>query len=207
MPGPLLVIRHAQSEWNAEGLWQGQADPVLSAEGRRQAAAAGKWLAELESFDGVFCSDLARAVETAELLLASMGSAASPVVDAGLREYDVGEWSGRTREEIEARWPGDIARFGAGVLAAPPGGETRASFDARVSDACARIGRAAESARFETILVVAHGGVVRAMARLAGAVEYRVGHLAGYRGRHAAGGLFPERPVDLLELELAPDPT
>lgn len=201
------MIRHAQSEWNAEGLWQGQADPVLAAEGRRQAAAAGEWLAQVESFDGVFCSDLARAVETAEIMLASMGSTASPVIDAGLREYDVGEWSGRTREEIEVRWPGDIARFSAGALGAPPGGETRAAFDDRVSAASARIGLAAGSAGFGPILVVAHGGVVRAMARLAGAVEYRVGHLAGYRGRHAVGGLFPERPVDLLERELAADPT
>ncbi|HVA76039.1 MAG TPA: histidine phosphatase family protein [Acidimicrobiales bacterium] len=207
MPGRLVVIRHAQSEWNAAGLWQGHADPVLSDEGRREARAAGKRLAELDSFDGVFCSDLSRAVETAEILTASMGSIPPPVVEPGLREYDVGEWSGRTRDEIEIRWPGDIARFSCGELPAPPGGETRSAFDDRVSEAAARIGRAAESAGFGAILVVAHGGVVRALARLASAAEYRVGHLAGYRGRHNAGGLLPEEPIDLLELELASDPS
>lgn len=207
MTGRLMLVRHAQSEWNAGGLWQGQADPSLSDVGRHQAAAAGKRLAAEEEFDAVFCSDLSRAVETAEILAASLGLATSPAIEPGLREYDVGEWSGLTREDIEARWPGDIARFGGGDLVAPPGGETRAAFDDRVSQAAARVGRAAVAAGSGSILVVAHGGVVRALARLAGAVEYRVGHLAGYRGSYTGAGLFPEERIDLLELELASDPS
>jgi hypothetical protein len=49
------------------------------------------------------------------------------------------------------------------------------------------------------MLVIAHGGVVRALARAAGQAEYRVGHLAGYRGRHTEAGLFPLHPVNLLD--------
>lgn len=207
MTGHLMLVRHAQSQWNADGLWQGQADPPLSEAGRQQAAAAGKQLAGAEKFDAVFCSDLSRAVETAQILAASLGLDPSPAIEPGLREYDVGEWSGLTREEIEARWPGDIARFGAGVLVAPPGGETRTEFDDRVSQAAARVGRAAAAEGSGPILVVAHGGVVRALARLGGAPEHRVGHLAGYRGTHTPAGLFPKDRIDLLELELASGPS
>jgi hypothetical protein len=55
------------------------------------------------------------------------------------------------------------------------------------------------------VLVVAHGGVVRALARAAGQAEYRVGHLAGYWGEFTAGGLFPDQPVNLLDGKVAPD--
>lgn len=205
MPGPLLILRHAQSEWNAEGLWQGQADPELSAEGRRQASSAAKALAEIETFDLIFSSDLSRAVQTAAIFREVLALTAPIGIDPGLREYDVGEWSGKTRDEIEARWPGDIARFGSGTLAAPPGGETRDQFDSRVLDAAARVALSAAAQGSGGLLVIAHGGVVRALARLTGVAEYRVGHLAGYRGVYREGGLMPEEPIDLLDLELASD--
>lgn len=215
MPGLLVLLRHAQSEWNAEGLWQGQADPELSPEGRRQASAAAKALAATDAFatgtsaagtfDCIFSSDLSRAVQTAAVFREVLGLAGPIGIDPGLREYDVGEWSGKTREEIEARWPGDIARFGAGKLAAPPGGETRDEFDSRVLEAAGRVARSASASGSCGLLVVAHGGVVRALARLAGVGEYRVGHLAGYRGRYEDARLVPEEPIDLLDLELATD--
>ena len=203
MAGRLLLVRHAQSVWNAAGLWQGHADPPLSPEGRDQAAGAGSRLAGF-AFDAVFSSDLSRAVETAEILTASLPSKPLMLIDPGLREYDVGEWSGRLREDIESLWPGDIKRFATGELPAPPGGEDRGEFDTRVLAAAARVAGRAADAGWQSVLVVAHGGVVRSLARLCGAGEYRVGHLAGYRGRHAEGRLFPEEPVDLLEREMAP---
>ena len=204
-PGVLLLLRHAQSEWNAEGLWQGQADPGLSAEGRRQASASGKVLAAIHRFEHIFSSDLSRAVQTAAIVRDALGLGCPVETDPGLREYDVGEWSGKTRSEIEALWPGDIARFSSGELASPPGGETRQEFDARVSEAAGRVARSVSARGAGGLLVVAHGGVVRALARLTGVVEYRVGHLAGYRGRYEVDGLIPEEPVDLLDLQLAPD--
>ena len=200
------MIRHAQSVWNAAGLWQGHADPSLSPEGRTQAAAAGARLGGV-GFDAVFSSDLTRAMETAEILVASLRTRPAMLVDPGLREYDVGEWSGRLREDIESLWPGDIKRFATGELSSPPGGEDRAEFDSRVLSAAGRVARRAADGGWQSILVVAHGGVVRTLARLCGATEYRVGHLAGYRGRHADGRLHPEEPVDLLELEMAPGST
>ena len=201
----LVILRHAQSEWNAAGLWQGQADPELSPEGRRQASAAGKVLSATFRFDHVVSSDLSRAVQTAAAFREALGIDSPVEIDPGLREYDVGHWSGKTRAEIEQRWPGDIARFARGELPAPPGGETRAEFDSRVLDAAGRVGRSASERGSRGLLVVAHGGVVRALARLAAVGEYRVGHVAGYRGRYAANGLMPEEPVDLMDLELSID--
>ncbi len=184
------------------GLWQGQADPPLSAPGRRQAASAAARIASESWFDGfdlVVSSDLARAAQTAEILGDELGLGVSPVLDKGLREYDAGEWSGLTLAEIEARWPGEVDRFTQGLVSSPPRGEDRRSFDARVAETARRLAALADTTGARGLLVVAHGGVVGAVARCAGLVRVHTGHLAGYRGRHDERGLFPEEPVDLLE--------
>jgi probable phosphoglycerate mutase len=201
MPG-LLLLRHAQSVWNESGRWQGWADPPLSALGEAQVQQAAGRLSGGPPFELVASSDLTRALRTAQLLAASLRVPGAPVVEPGLREYDVGAWSGWTREEIEARWPEEFARFARGELDAPPGGEDRAAFDARVVRAGQQVAAAAGARR---VLVVAHGGVLRALARAVGQPEYRIGHLAGYWGRHAAGGLFPDTPVNLLDGQVVAD--
>jgi len=112
----LWFARHGQSTWNAEGRWQGQADPPLSALGRVQAEA----LAEALAGAGIAllaASDLARARETAAIVGARLGLA--PVLEPALREHDVGAWSGLTRTEVEARWPAELARFRARMPATP----------------------------------------------------------------------------------------
>ncbi|MCU1398681.1 MAG: fructose-2,6-bisphosphatase, partial [Acidimicrobiales bacterium] len=70
MPTRLLVARHGQSEWNAAGRWQGQADVALSDEGMRQAAGAGL---ALGMFDAVWSSDLERASLTAAIIAEVIG--------------------------------------------------------------------------------------------------------------------------------------
>src|SRR5436309_8138951 len=101
MTSRVLLVRHGQSEWNAVGRWQGQADPPLTDLGRQQARAAAH---SLGSLDAVFASDLQRATETAVIVAAQLGI--GPVVlDPDLRERDAGEWSGLTRDEIHERYP------------------------------------------------------------------------------------------------------
>jgi broad specificity phosphatase PhoE len=208
VPG-LLLLRHAQSVWNATGRWQGTADPPLSEEGERQTQRAAARVTGTGSgsgtFDLVVSSDLQRARRTAELLALHLGLAAPHWIEAGLREYDVGEWSGLTHEQIESRWPGAIERFARGELSRLPGGEDRAAFDARVVAAGQRVGRRAGAVGADRVLVVVHGGVVRSLARAAGQTEYRVGPLAGYWGSHTEGGLFPTECVDLLADEVVDD--
>src|SRR5213078_4235821 len=73
----LLLVRHGQSEWNADGRWQGQADPPLSALGEQQAVAATN---RLDGVHAVWASDLVRARRTAELMAGELG--VDVVVDA-----------------------------------------------------------------------------------------------------------------------------
>lgn len=153
----LFLLRHAESEWNAEGRWQGQADPGLSARGRDEAEQAASRLAD--EVARVVSSDLRRASDTAEIFVRMLDI--GPVErDEGLREIDVGEWSGLTSAEIEERWPGAIERWRAGEYVAK-GGEDRGSFRRRI---LAAVG--AHAAREDTpLLVVTHGAAIGVVER------------------------------------------
>jgi broad specificity phosphatase PhoE len=92
----LLLVRHGETDWNAEGKLQGHTDRPLNDFGRRQAQALADRLAG-ESIDAVYASDLSRARETAEILGAKLGL---PVlVDPDLREKNWGNWEGLTSDE------------------------------------------------------------------------------------------------------------
>jgi uncharacterized cupin superfamily protein len=129
-------------------------------------------------FVAIVTSDLQRAARTAALLASGIGLDPAAVrVEAGLRERDVGRWSGLTGDEIDARWPGQIAAWRHGELDGPPGGERNDAFAARVRDALVRV--AATVAGREPVLVVSHGGVVRAVERSAGVEAHTLPNLGG----------------------------
>ena len=184
----LLCIRHAQSTMNAAGLWQGQANPPLSEEGREQAQALGDRLAE-ESLSVLVASDLQRARETAEIAAHRLGIATR--LEPGLRELDVGEWSGLARDEIARRWPEDFDRFRAGDLdVRAGGGETRRELRARVVAALRSLQR-----RYcgERIAVVTHPGVIRTLVpgtQITNAEWFRLdmARLAGPSSSPSGGG-------------------
>src|SRR3954470_3221171 len=116
----LLLVRHGESEWNAAGRWQGGADPPLSETGMLQAADAGERLRGT-GITAIVASDLKRTTRTAEIIAGVLGIA-TVHPEPGLREFDVGEWSGLTRPEIEERWPGHLDRWRDGDLEQTPGG-------------------------------------------------------------------------------------
>jgi probable phosphoglycerate mutase len=154
----LALIRHAQSTWNADGRWQGHGDPPLSPRGRQQAEALAGALRELR-FELVVTSDLTRAIETGAPLARALGVDALPC--PGLRELDLGTWTGLTRAEIAARDPAALLRFESRDPAARAGGgETRADL-ARRSRASLTVLRARHPGR--RIAVVTHRGVIRAI--------------------------------------------
>ena len=145
----LLLVRHGESTWNADGRLQGQSDPPLSERGRRESVALRPLL------DGfppgrVVTSDLARARETAALL-----GHPDAVPDARWREIDVGEWAGRPLAELPG---GSEPSWRAGPVV-PPGGESWEELAARVADGIDELVAAGGP-----WLVIAHGGVVRAGA-------------------------------------------
>ena len=201
----ILALRHAQSAWNVDGRWQGWADPPLSPGGEAQAALAGARLRQGGArFAVAASSDLARARRTAEILADALAIAAPLRVLPGLREYDVGAWSGLRRPDIARQWPDELALWERGELAATPGGEDLAAFDARVAGAfdelVASAGppRAADGAEAD-VLLVAHGGVVRSLIRRFGGVDRPVRHLSGVwlDPGNAAGTLGDD--VELVE--------
>jgi broad specificity phosphatase PhoE len=164
----LLLVRHGQSEWNAEGRWQGQADPPLSALGEAQALAAAE---RLDGIDAVWASDLVRAARTAELIAAELE--VDVVLDERWRERHAGEWQGHTRDEIEGAWPGYLADG-----RRPPGWEPDADVVERAVDACRAIAATHPAAG---VVVVTHGGVVRTLERHFGATDDEL--LANLGGR------------------------
>ena len=172
----LLLVRHAQSTWNAEARWQGWADAPLSEVGRGQAEAMAAWLAGLGlTFAGVVSSDLQRALDTARVVAGRLGL--EPVtVDVDLRERDVGDWTGRTTDEIDLIWPGAITAWRTGALDQLPGGEHEPSFRARVVGAVERLAAAPGQA---PLLVVTHGGVIRAIERHLGGERRGTPNLSG----------------------------
>jgi broad specificity phosphatase PhoE len=178
-------IRHGESLWNAEGRWQGQGDPPLTARGLRQAQEAAERLAGL-GIARLAASDLERARATAEVIGVRLGIA--PRYETGLRELDVGRWSGLPHAEIERRWPAELARFRAGDLSlAPGGGESRLALRERARRALAAL--AADAAG--PLAVVSHLGLLRSLlpgAELEPGGLLRLGPLASLApGGHTDG--------------------
>jgi probable phosphoglycerate mutase len=92
----LLLVRHGETDWNADGRLQGQTDRPLSDFGRRQARQLAEEL-DGETIEAIYSSDLARARETAEIVGERVGLAVA--LDPGLREKDWGTWEGLTAVE------------------------------------------------------------------------------------------------------------
>jgi broad specificity phosphatase PhoE len=153
----ILLVRHGQSEWNADGRWQGQADPPLSELGAAQAVAAA---GAVGIVDAIYASDLERAHHTAELVAAQLG--ADVVVEPRLRERSAGDWEGRTHAEIDAGWPGYLESG-----QRPEGYEPDESVLDRVLDALGAIAALHDG----DVLVVTHGGVVRVVERHIGGAD------------------------------------
>ena len=178
----ILLARHGETEWNRLGRWQGHADPPLNDAGRAQAAALATQL-EGDGLAAVYSSDLRRASETARIVADRLGLAVSE--DRALREIDVGSWSGLTRDEVRERYPEGFARWLSGEIGHD--GETREELTKRVVEA---VGRIAASHAGDHVLVVTHGGTIRALRR----------HAAGDPGESLEnGGTFA---LALVEGEL-----
>ena len=129
-PRRVIVLRHGQTTYNAAGIWQGHLDAPLSDLGRQQAQDAATALTSY-GIDVIYASDLTRALDTARALGAATGL--DPVLDARLREIDVGEWAGMTTGEVTEQFPDEQSAIAAGHDVRRGGtGETVAEVAARV---------------------------------------------------------------------------
>jgi len=153
----LYLVRHGETDWNAQGRWQGQEDIPLNGRGVEQATAAAGRLARV-GLTALYSSDLERAWRTAEAIGATCGLRA--VADAGLREVDVGSWRGVTLAEARERFPSEHARWMEGGTPWSDG-ETYVAMGDRVHETVVRL--LTPHAADERIAMVCHGGPIRSL--------------------------------------------
>jgi broad specificity phosphatase PhoE len=165
----IFLARHGESDWNAANRFQGHSDRPLTEFGRRQAEALAEAVAA-EQVDMIYSSPLIRALDTARIVAARTGL--DVVEDEDLREVDTGGWSGLSREEVRQRFPEGFDRWLSGG-AGWEDGETYEDMAARTLEAVSRIAEAHPGGR---VLVVSHGGPIRAIQAAASDMdihEYR----------------------------------
>ncbi len=163
----LLLTRHGQSTWNAEGRWQGQADPPLSKHGREQAhAAAGR----IGVTDAIVSSPQQRALDTA-MIISDTNGVGPVLIHTDLRERSAGSWSGLTHDDIEAQYPGWLAEH-----RRPDDFEPDDALLGRVVPVLLELAAQQPGA---TVLVMCHGGIIRALESHFGLPEMRIPNLSG----------------------------
>ena len=156
----LIVVRHGESVWNAEGRQQGHLDSGLSPRGLSQARLLAKRLRGC-SLAAIYTSELGRARQTAEIIAHHV---TAPVVsDARLRERHLGVFQGLTWAEAKTQWPVEYAAFQTGdVDYVIPGGESARQRFTRTVGAIEEIARRHLGA---AVLLVTHGGVLNGLFR------------------------------------------
>lgn len=147
----ITLIRHAETEANVSGGWQGQSDSPITGRGLAQIGLLG---GRFSAPHLLVSSDLDRAVTTAEAI-----GVVEP--DPMWRELDFGEWDGLTQREIRRRFPAELEAMRSGRDFAPEGGERLSAFAVRIQQAFASV--AARLSEGEEAIVVTHGGVIHGL--------------------------------------------
>lgn len=162
-PTRIIAVRHGETSWNADARIQGQRDIGLNETGRWQAQRVGQALAE-EPITAVYSSDLERAHATAQSISQVKGIPVIP--HEGLRERSFGMFEGKTFDEIHHEWPEHATNWRKRIpeWQPPEGGESLIELRERVTRTVQEL-----AARHpgEQIVVVAHGGVLDALYRVA----------------------------------------
>lgn len=176
----VYLLRHGDVQDGCQGRYCGALDIALSPAGIQQCQALGRHL-RTWPIGQVLCSPLQRARQSAAAL-GRPGEICEP-----LREIDFGDWEGLSFAEIQAGWPAEVSRWSAGDLDFGfPNGETLAAFSTRIG----QLGDALADGDQECLLLVTHGGVIRAL----------ICHWLGLEWRHHL--LFQVPTASLTHIEL-----
>jgi len=145
----IVLVRHGETLWNAQGRLQGREDVPLNETGLKQAKAAGKALSQYP-FSGrgpvIISSPLQRASQTARMIAGELPVVAALREDAVLLERDYGAGAGRTRQELAQLYP--QSDF--------PGLEDRAIAEARIVEGIRRLALEADG---QDLILVSHGEI------------------------------------------------
>lgn len=164
----LVLMRHGSTIWNEQRRYLGHTDLSLSLQGREELISTGGKLKGM-SFCSVYCSDLARCRESLHAVRPDLSAGA--IYDSALREMDFGDWEGHTYDQLKdvalyRQWLDDPQHI------TPPKGEAWVSFERRIAaflesmPYSAEVGKAYNSASPASVLLVAHGGVIRQIITL-----------------------------------------
>lgn len=151
----IYLIRHGEIDSDGKKRFIGQTDLPLSEAGLCQARLLQGAIDGLR-ISGIYCSDLQRSLKTAAIIASKQQI--KPVARADLREISLGEWEGRTFEEIRSKYPGEFAKRGEAIATyRPVGGESFLDCSRRVVNAFNDI----LSSSTGDVLIVGHAGVNR----------------------------------------------
>lgn len=173
----LYLIRHGETEGAEKRRYKGSIDVPLSENGIRQMKKVSKYIVEENKYfsnppspallkggkggllTAVYCSDLQRAIKSAELI--SKPHSLNPIIVPSLRERNFGIWEGMSFDEIREEYPREFDAWAGNPLRfSPMGGESTAEVKERVIDALDKILNTHEK---QQIAIVSHGGVIRIM--------------------------------------------
>ncbi|XP_042493071.1 phosphoglycerate mutase-like protein 4 [Macadamia integrifolia] len=157
----IIVVRHGETAWNADGRIQGHLDAELNDVGRQQAAAVADRLSKESKISAVYSSDLKRALETAQTIARHCGPL-EVIEDRELRERHLGDLQGLVLREAAKVKPKAYQAFISARTdqELPGGGESLDQLHQRCTSALQRIGRKHKG---ERVVVVTHGGVIRTL--------------------------------------------
>ena len=159
-PTTFYIIRHGETEWNRQGLLQGQLNSPLSELGLNQAKALAEFF-DSHDWDHIVCSDLGRALQTAEIIKDSSNK--ELITDPRLRERNLGIAQGLTTEGFSKKYPEEFEKFkGGSPDVAIKGGESMRERFVR----CIRcIEECCEKYCGQKVIIVTHGGVLDSVFR------------------------------------------
>lgn len=160
-PASLHLIRHGETEWNVQGIYQGHLDSPLTEKGKRQARSLAPRI-ESHGWEAIYCSDLGRCRISAELIL---GERAKDIeFREALRERHLGIFQGLVKNEAMGKFPREFASFISRDpgYRLPKGGESLLDKHARFTRSLADICRTHPGGR---ILVISHGGALDSLLR------------------------------------------
>ncbi|TKY55734.1 Phosphoglycerate mutase protein 4 [Spatholobus suberectus] len=161
----IVVVRHGETAWNTTAKIQGHLDVELNENGRQQAATVGDRLSRESKASVIYSSDLQRAFETAQIIASRCGGL-EVVKDSDLRERHLGDLQGHVFHEIAKTNPTAYKAFVSKNedQEIPGGGESLVQLFDRSTSALLRIGLKHKG---ERVIVVSHGGFIRALYKWA----------------------------------------
>lgn len=169
----VYLVRHGATQMTAENRFSGAIGAELSDDGRQQAARLGERIRD-DHIAAVYASPLSRSAETAGIIAGSCGL--TPILRDDLREISHGPWEGLTRDEVEARFPGEYPAWEEDPFTyAPAGAESGVAVLARALPVIREIVTAHEG---ECVLVVSHKATIRLVLCSVLGIDAR-----GYRDR------------------------